>query len=113
VSGRRSRRKGHDWERAVARRLREIFGPQVRRGLQYQDGSDAPDVIVPCFYVECKVGARPPIIQALEQAEKNAKPGFWPVAICKQDKQKPTVTMRFDDWLELVEAWWRETGGRR
>lgn len=113
MSGCRSRRKGHDWEREVARRLREIFGPQVRRGLQYQDGSDAPDVIVPCFHVECKVGARPPIVQALEQAEKNAKPGLWPIAICKQDRQPPTVTMRFEDFLELVEGWWRETGGRR
>lgn len=113
MSGRRSRRKGHDWEREVARRLREIFGPQVRRGLQYQDGAATPDVIVPCFHVECKVGARPPIIQALEQAERDAKPGLWPVAVCKQDRKPPTVTMRFEDWLELLGAWWREVEGRR
>lgn len=112
MSGRRSRTKGHAWEREIARRLRPIFGDQVRRGLQYQDGAAAPDVIVPCFHIEAKVGARPPIIPALEQAERDAAPGLWPVAICKQDRKQPTVTMRLDDWIELVDQWWRETGGR-
>jgi hypothetical protein len=101
------RRKGHNWERELARRLRAVF-PDARRGLQYQDGgASAPDVVVPAFHIEAKVGARPNLTAALEQAERDAKPGLWPVAVCKQDNHEPTVTMRLDDWIEITSQWWQ------
>lgn len=102
------RRKGHTWEREVARRLRPIFA-DARRGYQYRDGEDAADVLIPRFHVECKVGQRPNLTAALEQAEGDAKPGMWATAICKQDHREPTVTMRLDDWEELVRQWWEAT----
>jgi hypothetical protein len=100
------RRKGHSWERELAIRLRAVF-PDARRGYQYRDGADAADVLVPCFHIEAKVGARPNLTAALRQAEGDAKLGMWPVAICKQDREDPTVTMRLTDWEELVKQWWQ------
>jgi len=107
VSGRSSRRKGHDYERAVARDLREVFGGDVRRGLQFRDGADAPDVVAPCFWVECKRGKRTNPNAALRQAtEASDGKGLWPVAVCKNDNEPATVTMSFEDFLDLVREWW-------
>jgi len=107
VSGRASRRKGHDFERATARDLREVFGDDVRRGLQFRDGSEAPDVVAPCFWIECKRGKRTNPIAALKQAnEASNSKGLWPIAICKNDNEPATVTMSFEDFLDLVREWW-------
>lgn len=114
VSGKASRRKGHDFERDVAARLRGI-GLEARRG-QQGGGPVEPDVITPGWWIECKVGKRPNITAALDQAERDceeaaidrflqdAPPGqeIIPVAIVRQDYQKATVTMRLDDWLGLA-----------
>ena len=69
MGGRASRRKGHDWERAVAKRLRAIFGTAVRRGWQSRDGAEQPDVDGSPWWVECKRSKRPNIEAALVQAE--------------------------------------------
>lgn len=108
--GARSRRKGHDFEREIARRLRVIF-PTSRRGIQSRfGGKEGSDVLVPFFAIECKVGARPNIAAAMEQAIRDAAPTLWPTVISKRDREEPLVTMRLDDWLELVGAWAIETG---
>lgn len=110
MSGLRSRRKGHGFEREVARRFRDIMpdaAENIRRGWQSRYGHDEPDVIVPFFTVECKAQKQPNIRAALAQAEENNKEGLrWPAAICKSNRQEPTVTMRLDDWLELVKQWY-------
>ena len=107
MSGRSSRRKGHDYERAVARELREVFGDDVRRGMQFRDGADAPDVVVPCFWVECKRGKRTSPVAALRQAATASEgKGLWPIAVCKDDNEPATVTMSFEDFLDLVREWW-------
>jgi hypothetical protein len=100
--GKASRVKGRAYEQDVARKLRPIY-PEARRGLQFQDGSTAPDVIAGPWHIECKKRkARPNPLAALEQAERDCDPKRVPVAVCKQDRARATVTMRFDDWLELV-----------
>ena len=38
MSGRKSRDKGHNFERQIARELREVGFPEARRHLEYQDG---------------------------------------------------------------------------
>ena len=109
MSGCRSRRKGHDWERVVARRLRDVLGVEARRGLQYRDGAEAPDIIIEGLplHIECKAGKRPPILAALEQAERDAAEGAIPVVVVKADKREPTVTMRLEDWLAVIAPWAR------
>ena len=97
--------KGKRFEREVAILLRRHW-PKARRGLQYRDGSDHPDVMETPFWVECKVGARPNPLAALAQAEMarnkscELKP---PVAICKSDGKRITVTMSLNDWLDLFD----------
>lgn len=100
------RRKGHGFEREVAAAFREVFGDEVRRGLQYRDGADCPDVVVPCFWVECKRGKRTNLKAALRQAQEVSGKGVWPIAVCRDDGEKATVTMSLEDFLDLLKEWW-------
>ncbi len=104
LSGAGARRKGHQWERDVVHLFAAIFGAGVRRGLQYRDGADAPDVVgVPGWWIECKKGRRPNPCAALRQAiAAAAKSGLRPVAICREDNEEPTAMLRLDDFLELL-----------
>lgn len=99
------RRKGKTWEQDVARRFREVV-PESRRTGYHQvarEGSGiACDVSAAPFRIECKAGARPPILRALEQARQGCPEGWYPIAVCKQDRREPTVTISLDDFLELV-----------
>ena len=59
----------------------------------------------PELWVECKVGKRPNIKGALEQAEEARAQSGSPkicVAICKWDREKPTITMRLEDFVEVL-----------
>ena len=107
MNGATSRRKGVEWERAVARKLAEVFGKfGVRRGLQYRGGGECADVMTPAFWVECKAGRLTNPRAALRQAVQDAaRKGLWPVAICKDNGAEPHVTMSFEDFLELVAEW--------
>jgi hypothetical protein len=106
--GARSRRKGAVWERELVHLFAEVFGPEnVRRGLQYRDGGDAADVIAPAMWIEAKVGKLTNPRAALRQAaEASAGKGLWPVAVCKDDRGLPFVTMALDDFLDLAREWW-------
>lgn len=108
--GKAQRRKGHDWERDVAQQFRAIFGDEVCRGWQARHGGDASDVMTPCFWVECKVGAKPNPTAALRQAQASCPQGKASIAVCKMDRASPTVTMYFDDFLDLVREWWTLKG---
>ena len=117
MNGAGCRRKGHDFERWVANELKAIF-PNSRRGLQYQDGACPPDVIGTPFHIECKKGKRTDIKAAMLQAENDSAEhagvdydhrdgnheALRAVAITKDDKGPALATMRFEDWMALVEA---------
>lgn len=111
--GKSQRTKGHNWERKVAILLEAAMpGCDARRGLQYREGSDAPDVIHPWLHVECKAmklcNPRAALAQALEHCpdDKHA------IAVCKDDNKPPFVAMELDAFLELMGHLWTETGGR-
>lgn len=109
--GKASRGKGKRGEREVAARLRALF-PDARRGIQSRGGgSEAADVVVPFVHVEVKLGAGPNIRAALTQAVADAKPGLWPVAYTRRDREDWIVTMRAEDFEELLGAWLVESGG--
>jgi hypothetical protein len=112
MNGAGARRKGLDWEREVVRLFAEVFGAdKVRRGFQYRDGSETPDVVAPIFAIECKRGKRTEPKAALKQAlAASAGKGLWPIAVCKDDKAPATVTMHLEDFLDLVREWWRAKG---
>ena len=109
--GKYQRDKGANFERYVANRLKEVFGPRTTRSSgQCFKGDLRADVDCPKIWVECKVGKRPNIKAALEQAEEaeaGANTGKTPVAICKWDRQEPIVSMRLDYFMELIKIAYR------
>ena len=100
------REKGARFEREIANKLKEVFGPRTTRSSgQCFSGDTRADVDCPEIWVECKVGKRPNIKAALEQAEaaeKIANTGKTPGAICKWDRQEPIASMRIDYFIELL-----------
>jgi hypothetical protein len=102
MSGASSRTKGHNFEREVAKQLREIY-PDARRGLQYQDGTGCPDVVGTPFHVECKVGKKPNIRAALRQAKNDCKDdSLVCIAVTREDRKEPTVTLDWTHFLEIL-----------
>jgi hypothetical protein len=103
--GAAQRIKGFSWEREVANLLKPVF-PSARRGLgQARDGSDVPDVDQTPFWIECKVGQRPNIQKAVQQAldASLAKgDGRPPVVVSKRDRCTPLVTMHLGDWIKML-----------
>jgi hypothetical protein len=126
--GKMQRTKGKVWERTVAKELRDIFGPQVKRGWQAREGCDAPDIEnVPRQWPECKHHKRVNIAAAMRQAEeeyarwlartlkqRTATPSdcLWPVVYSKSNNEQPFVTMRMGDFLTLLKQWWKLEGLR-
>lgn len=107
--GASQRRKGHNFERRVVRQLREAMpGADIRRGLQYRDGAECPDVVCPVFHVECKKGRKPNARAALVQAEADCGKGRIPLAVIGDDRQPPFVVLRLADWLDFVREWWSD-----
>lgn len=104
--GKYSRDKGARFEREVANSLKPVFGPRtIRSSGQCFSGDTRADVDCPHLWVECKVGKRPNIKAALEQAEEaSASAGSDKIctAVCKWDKEQPTVTMRLSDFVEIL-----------
>jgi len=108
MGGRSARVKGAGWERELAKILAEVLGDGVKRGLgQTRAGGEVPDVVAPPYWVEAKrmkrCSPKAALAQAVEAMAESRSPEFTtPVAICKDDRQSPTVTMFLNDWLELV-----------
>lgn len=112
MSGSFARRKGHNWERLVAKAIRSIFGNpadealklKIKRGLQSRNHQDlVEDVISPIFSIECKAyKANPPIKKAVRQAQETAsKNGGIPVAIIKENNVNPYVILSYKDFIGL------------
>ena len=103
MGGAASRRKGHNFERWVAGQLRDLTGlKSIRRGWQARDGHDAPDVICPGFWIECKRCKQVNIHAAMEQAERDADGRMMPVAVTKRDGGPVLVTMLWEDWVTIA-----------
>lgn len=100
MTGKASRTKGHSFEREMARVFRDLF-PDARRGLQYREGTDAPDVEGTPFHIECKVGKRPNIMAAYAQA-KSATDGRPVVVVTKRDRCETLVTVNLQYFLEIL-----------
>lgn len=105
LSGRGRRQKGHQFERDIANLLKKYF-PDAKRGYQSRNQIDlVPDVEIPHFFVECKRGKQTNIKAALRQAlEKRSKgDDRIALAVCKDDRQDATVTLRLQDFLKLLD----------
>ena len=110
--GKAQRKKGHDWERFVANKLQE-FDPMARRNLEeYREiGGSGRDILTKLpFCIQCKSGKQfSKTREGLKEALKSAKKGEYSVCITKVDYDDKYVTMRFDEWWELVREWLHAT----
>lgn len=106
--GREQRRKGHDFERWVAKWLRERFpnlADDIKRGWQ-SAGPFTPDVIFPSdIWFECKRGRKPNPRAALTQAQGDAPDGHLAVAIIKDDQLPPFVVLSLDHFEPMLRAY--------
>ena len=114
VSGAGARRKGHQWERDVAGMFREAMpGTPVFRGFQHRGGGEAADVENPFFHVECKVGKKHNPRAALAQAQRDNRGQKTPIAVIKDDQERPGVpantfvVIGLLDFLEILEEWYK------
>lgn len=101
---RRIRRKGHNWERAVQKHLARIFGEgRVRLAVLAQNGGATPDVLAPGMWVECRshrlTNPRGALRHIAADARSHRK---MALAVCKDDRDPPHVTMYLRDFLELL-----------
>ena len=97
------RTKGKTGELEVAHMF-TAQGFRARRGVsQSQDATLFPDVMLddlPQYWVEVKRGAETRPLKALEQA-MDACGKRTPIAVCRNDRAKATVTMRMSDWMTI------------
>jgi len=115
--GKRSRDKGAQWERDVAKLFAAALpGVDCRRTgyMQVDDGAFMPDVYTGgIFHIECKVGKLPNPRAALAQAAQASKGYAIPIAVIKDDRRAPFVTLSLMDflgivdWPELISGSWR------
>ena len=98
-----SRRKGHDFERKIARELQAIYPDACRGYGQSRSGKDVPDVDGTPYWIECKRGTARYVNEraALKQAQENSD-GRPAIAICKVDHEPITVTLTLETFLALV-----------
>lgn len=97
--GASQRRKGHDFERLVARMLRDAGFP-CRRGRQ-GEGPVEPDIVLDppgrlggiTPWIECGHGARMDVESKYMQAVRQSRVGMTPVAIVRRDRGPIRVMM--------------------
>jgi len=90
-----SRDKGKVGEREVAALLRE-YGYEGKRGVQYQGGTDSPDVQgLPGIHIEVKRTEALQLWSAMAQAKEDAAPGSVPT-VWHRPNQK--------DWVVILDA---------
>ena len=89
--GRNNRRKGHTFEREVARMLRAL-GMEARRTIQSRSGGkDGADVAIEGpYFLECKTGRQPNLWAAMRQARRDCEDtGRVPVVLAHREAELP------------------------
>jgi hypothetical protein len=98
-----SRRKGADYEREIARELRE-YGYNARRGQQFCGANGDADVVgLDGIHLECKRTEKTDLYGWMAQAERDAKCGEIPVVIHRKNNSKSLAIMSFDTFMRLYQ----------
>lgn len=107
--GASSRRKGADYEREVAKVIREELGVEARRGYQRGTGDEEPDVVGLGgeWAPECKYGLAIKLSAPLEDGWAQAlaaasKRSAKPVLIFRRQGGKSRVALALGDFLGLL-----------
>ena len=100
-----SREKGKRGERRWRDVLREAGFLKAHRGVQYAGGTDSPDVAcpeLPGIHFEVKAVEALNIWRAMDQSIRDAGVRKTPVVAHTRNRSGWLVTMRADDWLNLI-----------
>lgn len=96
-----SRRKGADYEREIARKLRE-YGYNARRGQQYSGLNGDADVIgLDGIHIECKRTEKTDLYSWIAQANRDAREGELPVVLHRKNNCKTLAIMEMDTFMQL------------
>lgn len=98
--GKRSRAKGHDFERWVARYLKPAF-PNARRHLEYQDAEAyGVDLVNTSHYdIQCKRGKKYAPVTAINEIKSFGTR----VLITKADNGPALAVIELDEFLRLIQ----------
>lgn len=99
-----SKRKGAEFERQLASKLRTQYGyHDCRRTAQYCGNTgDAADIVgLPGIHIEAKHQETMRLYDWMAQAVRDAKCGRLPAVFHKKNHADILVTMRLDDWMKL------------
>ena len=100
-SGRSARRKGHSFERYVARMLRHI-DPDARTARQVAPLDDyrGRDIVTKLpISIQCKAGVRINALAAFQEARAAARPGEIPIAALHDTRRRLKLALIPLDWL--------------
>lgn len=102
-----SKQKGARFERQLANLFKE-YGYDAHRSAQYCGNTgDAADVLgLKGIHIEAKHQETMQLYKWMEQAIRDsAKSGDYPTVFHKQNNKPILVTMRFEEWMALYQAW--------
>ena len=98
-----SRQKGKRGELELSHLLRQ-YGYDTRWGQQYNGADGSADVIgIPGVHIECKRVERLNIGEAVQQAQRDARPGETPAVFHRKNREPWLVTMPLTDWLKMYQ----------
>lgn len=105
ISHAAARRKGHQFERETAIRLRKIF-PNAKRQLEYQeDQCNGVDIANTAhFKFQCKKFSQYVSINTIREIKCAEELGDVPVLVTAGDAQRAMAVLPFDDFLNLLHS---------
>ena len=97
-----SKKKGAQFERTLASKLRE-YGYDCRRGQQYCGANGDADVVgLPGIHIEAKACEQMRLYDWMSQAKRDSEgTGRLPAVFHKKNYAEILVTMRLDDFMIL------------
>lgn len=104
VSGKRSRTKGHSYERAIAIDLQKIGYEKARRQLEYHADDAKGYDIANCepFFIQCKKMKKYAPLTKIQEVQCDRELGDIPVLVTAGDRQEDIVAMYWSDFLALL-----------
>ena len=104
--------KGKAFELEIAHLLEPVFPDARRLAMQARGGREGADIAnTPGWWIEAGHGARMNPVVKFNQAAADvlaAKSDDWPVAVTKRNHGEILATLRFTDFLKLVEICQKE-----
>lgn len=100
-----SKRKGSNGERELVSLLRSAGINAYRNDQMYIGGKNNPDVFAEIngqpLHIEVKRVERLNILEAMQQAERDAAEGSFPVVVHRKNHSQWLITMSLQEWLRF------------